>query len=328
MSTGAVPFRYLPVIEAADMFPDFLRRSLRPDEEQNRLLVTGSPVLIEKVRADAARIDRPAPQIEIQVTAVEASSLDELLQDLTAETTGRGFNARIATETGDLRFGTLDAGAVDWDARLRALAAEGRLKIVSQPKSRVQSGKRATLFVGSEKFIKVLRSYDRQLEADLMTVRVGATLEVAPWTGGNGEVTMELRPTLSVISSQDPLTGMPTVDTRSVRTTMRTRAGETIVIGGLRERSRYRMRRKVPILGDLPLIGGLFRSKAKTVTAADLVFFVTPRVLAGSDETAAHAPPPPNDSVALASLGPDVPGADRSPSSSSGDDARRKAVAP
>jgi len=104
-------------------------------------------------------------------------------------------------------------------------------------------------------------------------------LHVTPWTGGNNEITTDIQAEVSNIVSIDPETGLPRLSSRQIETTVRVRDGETIVIGGLTLDQETVRRRKVPVLGDLPLIGALFRSRTKTKTNTELVLFITPRLL-------------------------------------------------
>jgi len=81
------------------------------------------------------------------------------------------------------------------------------------------------------------------------------------------------------MSAPDPVTGLPQLNTRSASATVRVRDGQTIVIGGLLQRELHATRTKIPLLGDLPLIGSLFRSKRVEETMTNLVILVTPRIL-------------------------------------------------
>jgi type II secretory pathway component GspD/PulD (secretin) len=209
--------------------------------------------------------------------------VDDLDAGLAADYRSRSALAHLDAGQGDLWFSTLDGPPQGWDVRLKALEEKGKVRIVSQPKIRTQSGHASTLFVGTEKFIPIKVQYYRGQEVQISSVPVGATLEVQPWTGGNGDITMAIKPSVSAIVARDA-NGLPTVDRRSAATTVRIKEGETLLIGGLQERSFYPDRRKIPILGDLPLIGNLFRRKQQSRTHDDLVFFVTARVVGTSGD--------------------------------------------
>ncbi|MBW3625721.1 MAG: type II and III secretion system protein [Armatimonadetes bacterium] len=285
METGVVPFRNVSIYDALDLYPDFLRRYLRPNVQENALIVTGNAALIDKVRRDAAVMDAPPSQVEVELLAVEASSLEELRAGLQLETQQGEVNVRTDPGRGEVSMRVIDAPAPYWQARLRALETSGAVRIRSQSKVRVLNGRAATLFVGGEKLIPVRVGRFRQ-ETVAIEVLAGTRLEVTPWIGASGDVTLSLLPSVSAIVGRDPATGLPTLDTREAKTMIRTQDGHTILFGGLEERSEYKTRRKIPLLGDLPLIGNLFREKQTQKTGSEIVFLITPRLVGTSGEAA------------------------------------------
>jgi type II secretory pathway component GspD/PulD (secretin) len=98
---------------------------------------------------------------------------------------------------------------------------------------------------------------------------------------------VRIAPEVSNITELDLQSGLPVLSTRSADTTVRVTDGETIAIGGLTLNQEQQTNRKIPLLGDLPLVGGLFRSKSRNVVQTELVVFVTPRILPPSATAAA-----------------------------------------
>jgi type II secretory pathway component GspD/PulD (secretin) len=86
-------------------------------------------------------------------------------------------------------------------------------------------------------------------------------------------------PQVTAVAELDVTTGLPTTSTRRAETTLLLRDGETLLIGGLKLQQQDTLTRKVPILGDLPLIGGLFRVRTQRHTTTELAIFVTPRII-------------------------------------------------
>ena len=141
-----------------------------------------------------------------------------------------------------------------------------------------------------------MSEYDPFEEVDyvkIMGVDLGVSLRVTPWTGDGREVIVDVAPEVSTITEREPRTGLPTVFTRNASATLRLRNGDTAVIGGLSEDQPERRYRKIPILGDLPLIGRLFRVTENHRTRRELTLFVTARVLpdAGTPAEPATAEP-------------------------------------
>jgi type II secretory pathway component GspD/PulD (secretin) len=148
----------------------------------------------------------------------------------------------------------------------------------------VMNGHHADIFIGVRRFIIVeYISYGQAVEK-IQGVDVGVKLRVTPLTGGGGEITLNIDPEsteVSNISEVDPETGLPVLRTRQAGTTVRLKDGETLMIGGLSQQQVDDRRTKIPILGDIPLIGNLFRSRNRTAINSELVVFVTPHILTG-----------------------------------------------
>lgn len=96
---------------------------------------------------------------------------------------------------------------------------------------------------------------------------------------GGGDIIIWLQPEISTLSADDPVTGLPEKSTRRANSVVKVRDGETMIIGGLQQTETRTLRTRLPLLGDLPLLGHLFRSTKTSSVQTDLVIFVTPRVL-------------------------------------------------
>lgn len=122
----------------------------------------------------------------------------------------------------------------------------------------------------------------------------GITLEVTPKVAGESKViTMDIHPEVSVLVRQIPLSasgdfptdlGYPLIDTRTTQTSVVVRSGETVVIGGLIREDENVTNRKVPVLGDIPLIGNFFKSKYVNRTKKNLIIFLTATIVDSTGE--------------------------------------------
>jgi len=299
--TASFPLRYTRAQAASGLLPTFLYSYLHVNEEQNAVVVTAPQQMLDKIRDDLAAVDVAPPQILIEAIAVEftnAADLDAVIQtargDLTGRTTGYEDDEgnvyygdpELWMET-DSRSGRLSYSNVgdlpyDFEARLRSLETEQRAKIRAAPRMAVMNGHQANIFIGVRRFITVEYITYGQTTEKIQGVDVGVKLRVTPLTGGGGEITLEIErdgTEVSNISELDPETGLPVLSTRQTGTTVRVKDGETVMIGGLSQRQIEERSTKIPILGDLPLIGGLFRSRAKTAVNSELVVFITPHIL-------------------------------------------------
>jgi general secretion pathway protein D len=115
--------------------------------------------------------------------------------------------------------------------------------------------------------------------SDTQTVRfknVGVKLEVTPHVTREGMVRLQIQPEFGVrVGSTSP----PTVDTRKVDTIALVKNNQTVVLGGLRKNETTQDTWKVPLFGDIPLLGGLFQSETESIETTELVIFITPRIV-------------------------------------------------
>jgi len=109
--------------------------------------------------------------------------------------------------------------------------------------------------------------------------RVGLTLTVTPQVNKEGYITLNVAPSYSDLVASETGNGNYDTVTRAVSTQVRVKSGQTVVLGGLLQSNEKESVRKVPILGQIPIIGWFFTSKTKSKTTTDLVIFLTPTVL-------------------------------------------------
>ena len=275
--TEIIPLRSIKATVARECLPDFLLRYTSADLQQNTLTVSGPDYLARKVREDVAALDHPSPQVEVSAQVIEFASSDDLDTAL-GIATGRGHRqTTVDIGSGDISIHPLDVAPAGFEARLRGLQAKGRAHLIATPSGTALLGNTAELFVGQRKFVKTM-GFDfsnGEWTARFLGVDVGARLSVKPLMLGDGGVTVHLEPSVSTISELEPITGLPTVNTRNLATTLRVKDGDTLVVGGLGMRQTGRARRGIPFLRNLPLIGGLFRLPGRSDSFSELIFLVT-----------------------------------------------------
>ncbi|HSI72261.1 MAG TPA: type II and III secretion system protein, partial [Fimbriimonas sp.] len=112
----------------------------------------------------------------------------------------------------------------------------------------------------------------------LQTIKTGISLKMTPTIAGNGDITVILNPEVSDVVGQGK-GGLPITTSRRASTTVRVRDGETIVIGGMTYANTRKRSNKIPILGDLPIIGQLFRANADEVIKTEVIIMITPHIV-------------------------------------------------
>jgi len=278
-STESFPIEYLRASTARGLLPNFLFSYVNTNWQQNAVVATAPSQMLDKIRSDLKKIDQPPPQIMIEALAVEFANTDDLDLGLDIVNQESTFTQTLNTQEGTLSYRTIGKLPEDFMARVTALAQAGKAKIYANPRMAAVNGGDAEIFIGGQRFIKVEYLRWGQQQEKIQAVDVGVKLNVSPWTGGNGEVTMTIKPEVSNIQEIDEQTGLPVLSTRRADTDVRVKDGETVVIGGLTLRQEFKTKSKIPVLGDLPLLGELFTRRRTNRVNSELVIFVTPHIL-------------------------------------------------
>ncbi|MEL6614868.1 MAG: hypothetical protein AAFQ43_03970 [Bacteroidota bacterium] len=213
------------------------------------------------------------------------------------EVRGDGDDANAVLDALGDAIGVRNLGRLpqDFFYRIRALEQEGRVEVRSRPQVATLNGTPAVLSVGTTQYF-ILRDVTpigvggnqviTQERTRFETIEANVSLQVTPFVGPDGVVTAVIIPEFSQpIGEFDPeLQVPPTISTRRIESTVRLRDGETIILGGLVEDRDVIDDRKVPILGSIPLLGRLFRSRVRSRRRSELVIYLTPRVFYGGED--------------------------------------------
>lgn len=277
------------------------------DAETRRIIVVTDDATNENIKTIIATLDRPKPQVLINVVFVQVTHSNDL--DLGAEATYRGTIAIKNEPTGiaTTRFG-LGAAANDplksgafykilgehgLDATLHALAARNKTEILSRPSILTRSSQQATIMVGQSVPIITNSRVSDQTNTTINTVQyqdVGIILRVTPFITAEGLVEMIVSPEISALSATTvPISNTvesPVIDRRAADTVVVTPSDQTVVIGGLISNQKNDRDSKVPVLGDIPLLGYAFKRKVKSDVKTELLIFLTPHVVRNPGELA------------------------------------------
>ncbi|HAZ07798.1 MAG TPA: hypothetical protein DCZ01_04565 [Elusimicrobia bacterium] len=198
---------------------------------------------------------------------------------------GRGTGVTLAA---DRIFGALTVGRITnnyfLSATLTAAASEGKAKVLSNPKIATLNNQPANINVTTQ--IPYVTSNVASTGVQTQTVNyatVGIKLTVTPSINADNRILLVINPSVSqpsVTAAGSTQTGAPAIDSRDANTTVLVRDGETIVIGGLINDTMQDTIAKIPLLGDIPVLGWLFKKKTKTRVRNELLIFVTTRMLA------------------------------------------------
>lgn len=281
------PMRYLRAEEAADLLPNALDRYTQIDRDHNAIVATGAPELLEKIGADLAVIDKPPPLIEAQAIVVDTARDYDLIRELNLQLAGGTTSLAWASGTGDINFRIVRDPPQRVRAALLAMEQRGIVKTRAQARVTAKNGEYARLFSGMLQYFpfKTTPGRGRRQEIALQKAEVGVRLSGWFHTSGTGAILSHLYLRANNIVSVSP-EGLPLVATRYAQTRLQLADGDTIYVGGLTVTQNETRHTKVPVCGDLPLLGALFRSSHEAVNERSLAVFLTLRI---ADDASAAA---------------------------------------
>jgi type II secretory pathway component GspD/PulD (secretin) len=185
------------------------------------------------------------------------------------------------TKPEDYTFGKLSLQ--EFSVALDILKQSSQTNLVSAPKVTTLDNQTAEIVVGT--VIPIAR-YERQRETGILEIigydekKVGVRLLVTPRVAADSTLILSVNPEISeIIEYRGQFNERPVTATRSAVTQVEMRSGETLMIGGLIREQELRIERKVPILGDIPLLRFLFRHETRQKQKVDLMIFITPHLL-------------------------------------------------
>lgn len=173
----------------------------------------------------------------------------------------------------------------NWSATLHALAQHGKVEILSRPSIMARNNQEAVIVVGQEvPFVTNSRITDNGQTINTVTYdNVGIILKVTPFITSDSQVEMIVAPEISSLTDQTVAISnnatAPVIAKRSAETVVVTPNRMTVVIGGLMETQRTKTIQKIPLLGDIPALGALFRHKVTSDTKRELMIFLTPEIV-------------------------------------------------
>lgn len=272
------------------------------DQRSDLLIVTDLWENINEIKQVISSIDVPSAQLQIEVRLVERIVSNEKRVGLKLPTSvgvsvqGAESTAPLSGNETNVQKSILSAwyqipqnGSVTWGvltvdelrATLEFLATDDNSRLVSNPKVTTLNNKKALIRVGTTVPIQEI---SRGVGGDVISFRekeVDMNLLVIPRVSDDGKITMQVHPIMEEIIG---FTGpsdfpQPITSKREVQTTVTVKDGETVVIGGLLKESNSKNVEKVWLLGDIPLLGKLFRHTTTKKEKSDLLIFITPKIL-------------------------------------------------
>jgi len=282
-------------------------------KDHNGLMVFGPSGYVREVVDYIAELDQPSPQILIEALVIDYTITDRSELGIKANNYGFGdtlahgmnyypnvdvhaygddLNDDIQDLADRLSIKNIGKLPANFFAKLNALVQSGKANIQSRPQIATLNGHSAKIDVGTTQYYLLKtetvygvnqQSPSTQVSEKFETIEASMSLSVTPWVNSSGEIIVEVHPEFNTPQGAFDPDIPPTINHRVLDSTIRLKGGETIILGGLIQTTENTTLEKFPILGDIPLLGQLFRNRSKIKTKSELVIYLTPQVYYGSE---------------------------------------------
>ncbi len=275
--------------------------TVKADERSNTLVVSALPKRMDEIERIVRALDEKTRQVLIEAKIVKITlnnnfdmgiDWQRVFRDIQGPdkfngmTLSQNFKPTTLTSRGRLTVGNTATDEVS--ATMDLLQTLGQTRVLACPRVSVVNKQPARILIGTrEAFVTTTTTTGQTTSTtaeNVTFVDVGISLEVTPIINDDGYVTMKIKPEVS--STGEPLitpTGnqIPIVDTTLAETTVMVKDGTTIVIGGLRKNEKVKTVNQLPIVGNIPMLGALFKNTSEEVNTIEMVLFLTPHIVSG-----------------------------------------------
>jgi type IV pilus assembly protein PilQ len=311
-STKLIRLKYLRAEKIMESIPQSITSQavLKVIKEHNGIVIAGPNDVITQAEEYLQVIDKPVAQVLIEAIVVDYDRTKGLELGVNAGYPGSGDTTKSFSRTDalipgiDMTFsgnqlnnalnaiGATNIGKLpaNFFLNLKAMEQKGIANIKSRPLLATLNGYPAMLSIGTTFYFKLTTTtpFQQNLNQSYLstseqftTVDADTKLEITPYVGSDGQITVEIKPDFKTPQGQ-PVNGIPpNINRRAMSSTLVMREGETIVLGGMVQESESESRTQVPLLGSIPLLGYLFSSTTHSTNKSELVIYITPHISYG-----------------------------------------------
>ncbi len=287
LETKIIPLNFADVSDLKESLSKILskRGTIEVDTRTNSLIITDVPEMVQKVEIAARELDTKTPQvlIEAMMVDVKISDNDEWGTIITQLTNLKSYNDATtlstnlpASQTNSISFSAVTEN-FNIDGIIDLWVYQNKASILASPKVLTLDNQEAKIEIIEK--IPYVETVDTGGGAttNIKFEEAGVKLSVTPHITSGKFISMNVKPEQSFKTGD--FGGRPIIDERRAETNLLVRDGQTIVIGGLRQTNDTYTFEKVPVLGDIPFVGMLFKKKVKSKVETELVLFVTPHIV-------------------------------------------------
>ncbi|MBF0486393.1 MAG: hypothetical protein HQL16_07770, partial [Candidatus Omnitrophica bacterium] len=291
------------------------RGSVNFDKRTNALIVSDVESNLKLIREVVKHLDAVTPQVLIEAKIVETTlnkgetlgvdwtvqagltgasqsttfpfygtrpAAKAIQQFLLPQADSTTISSGLASQSATINYGTINFS--QFAVLLQMLKTRTDTNIVSNPRIVTMDNQPAKISVGSQYPMPQYTYNEQQAKMQVSGwsyLDIGVIFNVTPHVNNTKVVTLDIEPTVTDITSFVTVesTSMPLLSSESAKTSVMIKDGETLVIAGLIKDKKSKTNKKVPILGDIPVLGWLFQKKDDSVTKTDLLIFLTPHII-------------------------------------------------
>ncbi len=272
-----------------------MRTRVVADDANNSLLIFSTATEFERVKQVLEEVDSVPNQVLLEAVIAEVS-LDDDLKFGVRWFLGEGNNHGTFSDAASGAISSVFPGfsyflkANDISFTLNALSSVTNVRVLSAPSLVVLDNKSATLQVGDQVPIvtqsaKAVTAADAPVVTNVELKDTGVILKVTPRVNDSGLVTLDIEQEVSSVT-KTTTSGIdsPTIQQRKMKTSVVVQDSEALALGGLIQERETTGKTKVPVLGDIPLLGTAFRNKTNATARTELIIFIRPRVIRDLNE--------------------------------------------
>lgn len=280
---------YLPLVsyrlnfrsaqELASELKELFQGKLLAEPLTNTLLLKGNSTEQKRLQELLTTLDRPSPQVSMEAKILAIN--EEVSKSLGIRWNWDNLPSTHGTdsETYGGHFKLWRKNNFSYNATLNALLTEGKAKIIAKPCLLTLPGKEATIFIGDHIPVQTEKRDSNGSYTSTEYVDAGIKLKYTPIiSADNKYITAKVHTEVATASLVSEMTNYK-ITSRTADTYVRLADKETLVIGGLINEEEQKNLQKVPLLGDIPLIGALFRSHHKKKSKVEVIMLLTPHIL-------------------------------------------------
>jgi general secretion pathway protein D len=271
------------------------------DNNKNVVIMICSPSVYRQHLGLLRQLDTQPKQVLIEATIAELSLTDELKYGVewyinntinNGPITGGTLGHLIDASTGNLGMAfNYVTSTANFKAMINALATKNKANILSTPRLTVLDNHEAVIQIGQdvpvatgEQTTAASTGTEPTILRSIQYRSLGIILKVKPTINTEGLLTLELTQEVSDLSKNTGVGDSPIIAIRRINTSVVAANGQTVALGGLMKQQKGIIERKVPLLGDIPLIGNLFKVTENTDDRTELLILVTPTILTKTDD--------------------------------------------